>query len=105
MRRTLIVTTATIALLASNVAWAGSPESPIRLPFTDIKDSEHGQVVVAKGDHLWRISEGYLLRTESDSAVAPYWRRVIELNVSTLRSGNPDLIYLGEVVLLPSADD
>ena len=102
MRRTLIVTTATVVLLASNVAWAEAPETPIRLPLTNVETTDKRQVTVARGDHLWKISEVYLLRAESDSAVAPYWRRVIDLNLATLRSGDPDLIYPGEVVLLPS---
>jgi nucleoid-associated protein YgaU len=40
-------------------------------------------------------------REPSDSEVAPYWVSVVEANRNSIRSGNPDLIYPGEVVLLP----
>jgi hypothetical protein len=33
--------------------------------------------------------------------IAPYWRRVVELNRSRLRSGNVSLVYPGETVDLP----
>lgn len=63
-------------------------------------------VVVAPGDHLWAISERHLEaglgRRPDDEEVAPYWRSVIELNRNHLRSGDPDLIYPGEEILLPA---
>jgi nucleoid-associated protein YgaU len=33
--------------------------------------------------------------------VAEYWHRVIEANRDRLRSGDPDLIYPGEEIILP----
>jgi hypothetical protein len=33
--------------------------------------------------------------------IAPYWLRVVEINLPRLRSGNPNLVYPGEVVELP----
>ncbi len=56
-------------------------------------------VVVEAGDHLWKISERHL--EGSSRTIAPYWLQVIDLNTPTLRSGNPDLIYPGEVIELP----
>jgi nucleoid-associated protein YgaU len=35
--------------------------------------------------------------------VVAYWRSVIEANRERLQSGDPDLIYPGEVVLLPAS--
>ncbi len=64
-------------------------------------------VVVEKGDHLWSISatelERRLTHRPSSAEIAPYWRQVIEANRDRLRSGDPDLIYPGETVLLPEA--
>ena len=64
------------------------------------------EVTVARGDHLWLISERHLAaawgRPAADHEIAPYWLKVIEANRSQLRSGNPDLIYPGEVILLPT---
>jgi nucleoid-associated protein YgaU len=63
-------------------------------------------VVVQPGDHLWKISQDHLDqelgRTASDDEVAPFWRTVIDANRERLHSGDPDLIYPGEVVHLPS---
>jgi nucleoid-associated protein YgaU len=63
------------------------------------------QITVARGDHLWSISEGHLTDavgdTPTDAEIARYWRRVIDANRDRLRSGDPDLIYPGETVRLP----
>jgi len=63
---------------------------------------------VVSGDHLWSIAADHLASTSGRNAgdltaadIAPYWSRVIDLNRSRLRSGNPNLVYPGEVVDLP----
>lgn len=67
-------------------------------------DRSSSYVVVA-GDNLWVIAEQRLARawgaSRSVGEVIGYWRRLIDLNVGTLRSGDPDLIYPGEVLNLP----
>ncbi len=64
-----------------------------------------GSVVVQPGDHLWKISathlEGILDRPAEPAEIDPYWRFVIETNRAALSSGDPDLIYPGEVIELP----
>lgn len=55
--------------------------------------------VVAAGESLWTIAA---VRVAPGADVAPYWARMVEANRATLRSGNPNLIYPGEVVELPS---
>ena len=64
-------------------------------------------VIVEKGDHLWSISADHLEQRltlrPTDAEIVPYWRTVIEVNRDRLRSGDPDLIYPGETVLLPDA--
>jgi hypothetical protein len=60
--------------------------------------------VVQSGDNLWRIARVTLADADhrlTDLDVARYWRAVIEANRSTLRSGDPSLIYPGEIVSLP----
>ncbi len=61
---------------------------------------------VVVGDNLWTISAAHLRavyanREVDTGEVATYWRRVIEANATGLRSGNPNLIYPGERILLP----
>ena len=63
------------------------------------------RVVVRAGDSLWLIARASLTRVSAtrpdDTAVARYWLAVIGANRSTLRSGNPSLIFPGEIVALP----
>jgi nucleoid-associated protein YgaU len=105
-RRLAVVSVATLAITLSPVARA--EEGGIRnyLPIA-IEDDEPQTVVVDDGDHLWSISADYLeqdlMRVPTDSEIALFWRDVIEANRNRLRSGNPDLIYPGETVVLPGA--
>lgn len=78
------------------------PAAPAALPQAD-------EVIVAPGDSLWSIAEEALLdargtdRPPSDAEVARYWRRVIEANrLALVDPSNPDLIYPGQVIALPS---
>jgi nucleoid-associated protein YgaU len=65
-------------------------------------------VVVEPGDHLWAISRRHLEAVHREAvdndAVAAHWRRVIDENRHRLQSGDPDLIYPGEMVMLPPID-
>ena len=59
---------------------------------------------VQRGDNLWTIAANHLADsriTRSNGRIAPYWRELIQDNHSSLRSGNPDLIFPGETVVLP----
>ncbi|MEE9228899.1 MAG: hypothetical protein V3U47_08000, partial [Acidimicrobiia bacterium] len=64
---------------------------------------------VVRGEHLWRIASQHLEvvsgRTNlAEREIAPYWVRVMEANRSTIRSGDPDLIYPGEQIVLPPVE-
>ena len=64
---------------------------------------------VVKGDNLWTISAAHLAASFPDRRVdadeiSIYWRRVIELNTPNLTSGDPNLIYPGEEIVLPAID-
>jgi hypothetical protein len=64
--------------------------------------------VVVRGEHLWGIAEAQLRvidhQQPSKSAVARYWSRLIAANRATLRSGDPNLIFPGEVIVLPDVN-
>ena len=67
------------------------------------------QVVVAPGDDLWALAAGRLAATRgiapaavADAEIAPYWVAVCERNRAALASGDPNLIFPGEVVTLPA---
>ena len=72
-----------------------------------IRADAHLEVIVTEGDHLWALAERrvseMLGRPAADHEIAPYWREVISSNPE-LRSGNPDIIYPGEVIVLPPLD-
>jgi nucleoid-associated protein YgaU len=61
--------------------------------------------LVQAGDNLWRIAHAELVARGNaqpdDVTVARYWQTVIAANRRTLRSGNPNLIFPGELVALP----
>lgn len=104
--RLMVTLAAVVGFLFGNVAWAGRGPAPTRLPVAIAGGDADHTVIVAKGDHLWKISGHHLHRVlgrqASNVEISPYWRRVIETNRTKLRSGDPDLIYPGEVVTLPA---
>jgi hypothetical protein len=63
------------------------------------------EVTVRQGDNMWKLAEQRLreLKGEeiTDADVAPYWLAVIAANRNRIRSGDPDLIFPGEVLILP----
>jgi len=64
------------------------------------------EVVVERGDNLWTISEDRiesdLGRDASDPEIAPYWQTVVDANQGNyVQAGNPNLIYPGQVLVLP----
>jgi len=63
------------------------------------------RVVVRAGDNLWLIARASLMqasgRRPGEAEIARYWHAVIAANRSTLRSGDPSLIFPGEIVALP----
>ena len=93
------------AMSLSSLAWAEERAEPIRLPVVLASGPGPSTVVVVEGDHLWKISARHLDavwgRRALNEEISPYWRSVITLNTPHLRSGDPDLIYPGEVVVLP----
>ncbi len=60
---------------------------------------------VAPGDNFWTIAAARIAaatrRAPAAADIAPYWQRVVDANRSTIRSGDPNLIFPGEIVMLP----
>jgi nucleoid-associated protein YgaU len=64
---------------------------------------------VIDGDSLWRIAARHLATSRpeaplSDREIARYWVQVVGLNRASLTSKNPDVIFPGEVIVLPPVD-
>lgn len=57
--------------------------------------------VVAAGDNLWAIAAADLGGSASLAQIHSRWRTIIEANRDRLRSGDPDLVYPGERIVLP----
>jgi nucleoid-associated protein YgaU len=105
-RRPSLALVATVFFIVSSVAVAEPAGEPSFVPVGSVTTQEPGTtVVVVPGDHLWKISQArldnLLGRMATSEEVAPYWREVIEVNRGRLLSSDPDLIYPGEVVLVP----
>lgn len=62
-----------------------------------------GRHVVESGESLWSIAAAETARRGDGSSVGTYWRRVVAVNEPHLRSGDPDLIYPGEEIILPTS--
>lgn len=100
------LTIATVMVMIGSAAMAEPAGTPSFVPVTLEKGPPPGTVVVQPGDHLWKISKSHLEaildRPAQPREIEPYWRAVIETNRGGLISGDPDLIYPGEVITLPN---
>jgi hypothetical protein len=80
-------------------------DAPVPLAPSTAPPRDSARVVVRPGDNLWVIARAELIRSTGarpdNRRVARYWRSVIEANRDTLRSGDPRLIFPGEIVTLP----
>jgi nucleoid-associated protein YgaU len=75
------------------------------------KPQQQASHSVVAGDNLWTIARDRLAEARSGGSrkptnreVANYWLRVIEANQGQLVSGDPDLIYPGETIVMPPFD-
>ena len=81
------------------------PPVPATPPFAPTAGASH---TVARGEHLWSIAAAQVATATgkppadlAPSDIASYWLRVVEINRPRLRSGDPNLVFPGEVVELP----
>jgi nucleoid-associated protein YgaU len=104
-RRIETVLLAALLSTVSSVASADPAGEVSFVPVGLVANRDGASVVVERGDHLWKISQTHLDqmlgRRASADEVDPFWRSVIDANLGRLQSGDPDLIYPGEVVALP----
>jgi hypothetical protein len=86
---------------------APAPVVAAPAPRVSTPASSSARVVVRPGDNLWLIARTSLTRVSArrptDSEVMRHWLVVIAANRSTLRSGDPSLIFPGEIVTVPPA--
>jgi nucleoid-associated protein YgaU len=66
---------------------------------------------VAEGETFWTIARDRLAEASGGGAGEPtnqalteYWAKVVAANQGRLASGDPDLIYPGETIILPPVD-
>lgn len=61
---------------------------------------------VVSGDNFWAIAKAHvqanLGHEPTNAEVANYWVKLIDANKANIRSGDPDLIFPGEVFTLPA---
>lgn len=97
---------AALAMIGGGFADAEEQTASVRVPFQAMGGPALATTVtVAKGDHLWKIARRHLQAVMGDELssrqITSYWRSLIVLNHDRLRSGDPNLIYPGEVIALP----
>ena len=76
-------------------------------PAALVSQSTETTHTVDGGDNLWVIADQHLRAAgfePTNAVITSYWRRVIEANRPTLRSGDPNLIYPGEIINLPPVE-
>lgn len=75
------------------------------LPAADANRGEDNLYTVQPGDNMWSIAADCLAaregKTPSADRVAEVWRQMIDLNRGRIISGDPDLIFPGEQLLVP----
>ena len=88
----------------SNVASISAPVAVVAAA-TDVIGSIYE---VVEGDNLWsiaaRVVSETIGNTAADENIATYWRLLISENARVLRSGDPDMIYPGEMLTIPAVE-
>jgi nucleoid-associated protein YgaU len=112
--RVFVLSLAALAIIGIGpVSVAENASPPVRVPAAvgggDGTEPEALTVVVERGDHFWKISARRLTdvlgRAPQSPEIGPYWREVVVANHDRIRSGDPDLIFPGEVIELPALPD
>jgi hypothetical protein len=79
-------------------------------PSTTVAPSEPpARHVVQRGENFWTIAQAHLVATlerePDDGEVVEYWRAIVDANKQQLKSTeDPDLIFAGQVIDLPSIE-
>jgi hypothetical protein len=102
----MVATGLSLALFGPAVAraddrpWVPEPVARVAPMPTPAVDPSPRVVVVQPGDNFWRIAES-VVGDHDPEALARYWVKVVEANRDRIRSGDPNLIYPGEQIVLP----
>jgi nucleoid-associated protein YgaU len=99
-------TTTTTAPAAESTPPPAPPISTAPLLATPVGPEAATTWTVARGDHLWGIAESTLRERRgpavSEDDVRRYWTELVERNRDRLADpSNPDLIFAGQVFVLP----
>lgn len=91
---------------SGGAGYTPNPAGGVEAGVTGSNGTQESVYEVVAGDNLWTISAARLEADRGGDSVQPdeisaYWRRVIELNTPLLSSGDPNLIYPGEQIVLP----
>ncbi len=106
-----LVTTVIVGTVGSSPVAAAPPPIPAPVVVTQTIESPPDRAVpvvtkpqadskyaVIQGDSFWKIA----VAKAPDTDITSYWLLMIELNMETISSGNPNLIFPGEVLQLPT---
>jgi hypothetical protein len=107
MSRPFAIVLATAVVFAVMTLAIAEPVATVGYAPIEVRGAQQPTVVVESGDHIWKISKESLSekldREPRDAEVHPYWVETVEINLDFLRSGDPDLIYPGEELVLPKS--
>jgi hypothetical protein len=85
-----------------------TPPTPEPAPAAVDPPAARSTVTVAPGDNLWVLAAREIARVTGrapdvvpDDEVAPYWVLLCDTNRARLASGDPNLVFPGEQVVLP----
>lgn len=91
---------------ATAVAEPGNPTTQPQSAPVRKANPESLQIEVKSGDNFWNLAEArvaqVLGRRPSNREIASYWVEVVAANRVLIRSGDPDLIFPGERIVLPA---
>lgn len=99
---TTVVVPSTPATVSPTTAQPSGTDDPDRPP-----GGPPGEVVVAPGDSFWTIAEGAATervgRVPTVAEITAVWAPFVAANADRLvEPGNPDLIFAGQVLVLPA---
>ena len=101
-------TTITASTETINVGWDLQLPVEAALPLGhEAASDEASEVKVEPGDHFWKLAENAIAdawgRAPTDAELTPYWAQVVDSNTDRLLPPHdPDMIYPGQVVELPT---
>ena len=100
---TTTTTTTTTTTPTTTTTERSRPRAPLRRrPTRAPPPIAAEEVVVARGDSFWSLAVEAVAASSRPATVDAYWRRLVELNRPRLVDpANPDLLYPGQVLVLP----